>query len=92
MLSSWMVYAGRVFVAGFHPSRTFMSGSFEFVRWNACVVRLDFGLYSHPKECWENGVRTHVDPKREIPSAGDSEVVGDAAPRRTASPTHYRLS
>ena len=27
-----------------------MSGSFESVRWNACVHRLDLGLYSHPKE------------------------------------------
>ena len=25
-------------------------GSFEFVRWNECVHRLDFGLHSHPKE------------------------------------------
>ena len=27
-----------------------MSGSLEFVRWNACVHRLNLGLYSHPKE------------------------------------------
>ena len=27
-----------------------MSGSFESVQWNACVHRLDLGLYSHPKE------------------------------------------
>ena len=27
-----------------------MSESFESVRWNACVHRLDLGLYSHPKE------------------------------------------
>ena len=27
-----------------------MSGSSESVRWNACVHRLDLGLYSHPKE------------------------------------------
>ena len=26
------------------------SGSLECVRWNACVHRLDLGLYSHPKE------------------------------------------
>ena len=25
-------------------------GSFESVRWNACVHRLDLSLYSHPKE------------------------------------------
>ena len=27
-----------------------MSGSFESVRINACVHRLDLGLYSHPKD------------------------------------------
>ena len=27
-----------------------MLGSLEFVRWNACVHRLDLCLYSHPKE------------------------------------------
>ena len=26
-----------------------MSGSFGSVRWNACVHRLDLGLYSHPE-------------------------------------------
>ena len=36
-----------------------MSGSFESVRWNACVHRLNFGLYSHPKEFLGNGVRIH---------------------------------
>ena len=45
-----MVRAECVFVAGIHPSRTWTSGSFESVRWNACVLRLDLGLYSHPKE------------------------------------------
>ena len=45
-----MVRAGCVFVAGIHPSRTWTSGSFESVRWNACVHRLELGLYSHPKE------------------------------------------
>ena len=24
--------------------------SFESVRWNTCALRLDLGLYSHPKE------------------------------------------
>ena len=45
-----MVHAGCVFVASIHPSRTWMSGSFESMQWNACVLRLDLGLYSHPKE------------------------------------------
>ena len=47
-LCGWCVLG--VFVAGIHPSRTWMSGSFETVPWNACVHRLDLGLYSHPKE------------------------------------------
>ena len=54
-----MVHAGCVFVAGIHPSRTWMSGSFE----SACVNRLDIGLYSHPKEFLGTGVRTHVNSK-----------------------------
>ena len=38
-----------VFVAGLHLSRTWMSGYFQSERWNACMHRLDLGLYSHPK-------------------------------------------
>ena len=38
------------------------------MRWIACVHRLDFGLYSHPKEFWEIGVRIQVNPNRNIPS------------------------
>ena len=48
-----------------------MSGSFESVRWNVCVHRLDLGLYSHLK--WGNGVRNNVNFKGEIPSTGGSE-------------------
>ena len=47
-----------------------MSGSFESARRNACVHRLDLGLYSRPKEFWENGVRTHVNSMGKIPSTG----------------------
>ena len=57
--SLWMVHTGCVFVAGIHPSITWLSGSFESMRWNACVYRLDLGLYSHPKEFFGNGVRIH---------------------------------
>ena len=49
-LSSWMVRAGCIFVAGIYLSRTCMSGSFESMQWNTHVHRLDPGLYSHPKE------------------------------------------
>ena len=66
-----MVRAGCVFIAGIHPSMTWTSGSFESVRWNACVHRLDLGLYSHPKEFFGgNGVWTHVNSKGKIPSTG----------------------
>ena len=67
-----MVRAGCVFVAGIHPSRAWTPGSFESVRWNACVHRLDLGLYSHPKEFGGrgDGVWTHVNSKGKIPSTG----------------------
>ena len=45
-----------------------MLGSFECVRWNACVHKLDFGIYSHPKECWRNGFRNHINFKGKKPS------------------------
>ena len=79
--SSWMVRAGCVFVAGIHPSRTWTSGSFESVRWNACVHRLDLGLYSHPKEFLGNGVWTHVNSKGKIPST-------ENVPRGGSNPRH----
>ena len=67
ILSSWMMHAVCVFVAGIHQSRSWMSGSFESVGWNACVHRLDLILYSHPKEFWENGVRFHSNSKGKPP-------------------------
>ena len=79
-----MVHAGCVFVAGIHLSRTWMSGSFESVRWNACVHRLDLSLHSHPNEFLGNGVRTHVDSKGKIPCIGGLEEgqTRDAASRK----------
>ena len=65
-----MVHVRCVFVASIHPSRTWMSGSFQSMWWNACVHRLDLGLYSCPKESWGNGVRTHVNSRGKIPSTG----------------------
>ena len=41
-----MLHAGCVFVAGIHPSRTWMSGSFKSMQWSAHVHRLDFILSS----------------------------------------------
>ena len=43
-----------------------MSESFESVGCNACVHRLDLGLYCQPKEFWGNGVRIHVNSKGKI--------------------------
>ena len=81
-----MVHAGCVFVAGIHPSRTGISGSFEL---DACVHRLDLSLYSHPKEFWGNRVRTHVNSKGEIPSPEEYRT-HDTASSRTASLAHYQ--
>ena len=73
-----MVRAGCVFVAGIHPSGTWTSGSFESVRWNACMHRLDLGLYSHPKEfLGEWGVNS----KGKIPST-EKVPRGGSNPRR----------
>ena len=65
-----MVHAGCDFVTHIHPSKTWTSGSFVSVRWNACVHTLDLSLYSHPKKFLGNGVRTHVKSKGKIPSIG----------------------
>ena len=67
-LREWCMHAGCVFITGTHLSRTWTSGSFESVQWNACVHRPDLSLYSHLKEFWGNGVRTHVNSKGKIPS------------------------
>ena len=75
-------------------SRTGMSISSESAPWNACARRRNLGLYSHPKEFGGNGARNHVNSRGKILSTGGSEEVRtrDAAPRKTASPTHYGLS
>ena len=64
--SSWIVHAGCVFLAGIHPTRTWMSGSFDSVRWNVCEHRLDLSLYSS-KRVLGYRVRTHVNSKGENP-------------------------
>ena len=52
-----------------------MSGSFESVRWNARVQRLDLRLYSHPTEFWGNGVKTHANSKGKKLSARSSRRI-----------------
>ena len=47
-----------------------MSGSFESVRWNVCVHRLDLGLCSHPKEFFVGMVlETMLTPREKSPLA-----------------------
>ena len=65
-----MVHARCVSVVSIHLSRTWMTGSFESMRWNTCMHRQDLSLYSHPKDFFGNGVRTHVNSKGKIPSTG----------------------
>ena len=69
-----------------------MSGSFESVRCNPCVHRLDLGLFSHLKEFLGNGVRIHVNSKGKTPSTGkispEEDRTHNAASSRIASPTH----
>ena len=83
-----MVHAGCVFVAGTHPSRTYMSGSFESARWNACVQRLDLGLYSHPKEFGGGGGGGWVEsepmltPREKSPLQEKILLSGGSNPRR----------
>ena len=48
---------------------------------NACVLRLDLGLYSHPKEFRGNGVRTQVNSKEKI-SYTRKNLRGVSNPRR----------
>ena len=72
-----------------------MSGSFQSVRWNACVHRLDPGLYSHPKSCWgmksepmlTQGEKSSL-PEKKVSSEKDQ--THDAALSRTESSTHYQ--
>ena len=68
-----------------------MSGSLKSMRWNACVHRLDLGLYSHLKEFLGDRVENHVSSKGKIPSTGGSEEsrTCNAASCRLAHPTHY---
>ena len=68
-----------------------MSESFKSMQWNACVHRLDLGLYSHPKEFEASGggvgggrdkVITHVNSKGKIPSTGKILLRGGSNPQR----------
>ena len=75
-------------VAGIHPSRSWMSGSFESVRWNACVQTRP-PLLPSSERVLEEWVKTHVNSTT---GASEEGQTCDVASHREASPTHYRLS
>ena len=83
-----------VFVAGIHPSRTCMSGSFESVRWNACVHRLDLS-FSFIRQSF-GGMESEpmLTPREKSPLqekfSAREDRTHDVASSRTASPTHYQ--
>ena len=76
-LRGWM-RAGCVFVAGIHPSRTWMSGSFESVRWNACVHRL--GILSSERVL----VGMEFEP---MLTPGEKSTLPESVPRGGSSPS-----
>ena len=85
--SLWMVHAGCVFVDGIHPSRTCQS----LLRpCGGMHLRIDQTSVYTLIQFRGNGVRTHVNSKRKIPSEEDR--TSTAASRRTTSPTHFKLS
>ena len=67
-----------------------MSGSFESVRWNACLHRLDLGLYTHPKGFGggkrEGGVRTYVHCKGKNPLYCKKKKKKKKSPQRRIEP------
>ena len=85
---SWLV----CFCCRHPPAKDRMSGSFESVQRNACVHRLDLGLYSRPKEFWGMESEPMLTPrgKSPLPEGSKEGRIRDAA-SRIASPTHYRL-
>ena len=63
------------------PAFTRLGHLFESMRCNACVCRLDLGLYSHPKEFLGNGVKTHVNSRGKIPSTRRNLVIRGSNPQ-----------
>ena len=71
-----------------------MSESCESVRWNACVHRLDLGLYSDPKEFLEMELEPMLTPREKSPLpekfSSEKDRTHEAASSRTTSPTHFQ--
>ena len=80
------------FVAGIHPSRTWTSGSFESVWWNACLHRLDLGLYSHRKEFWGMEFESMLTPREKSPLPKMSPEEDRTRDAVDSEPKHYQLS
>ena len=55
-----MVHAGCVFVAGIHPSVTWMSGFFESMQWLYMCAQTKPRFILSSERVLGNGVRTHV--------------------------------
>ena len=82
-----MVHAGCGFVAGIHPSTKWTSGSTEIMRFNACVRKLDLGLYSHAKEL--GGSRRGMESEPMLTPKG-KQILSTGAQRRNKPATlHY---
>ena len=66
-----------------------MSGSFESVRWNECVHRLDLSLFSHLKEFGGMESEAMLTPREKSPlPEAQIRVEPMTASRRTVSPAH----
>ena len=65
----WVCFLLPAFTHLGHECQDLLSSCDE----NSCAHRLDLGLYSHPKEFWWNGIRTHINSKGKIPSTGRLE-------------------
>ena len=87
--SSWMVRVGCVFVAVIHPSRTWMSGFFESVRQNACVHKLDLGLYSHPIFVREIGSEPMSAAREKSPLQETHRTVKPATPHHAGQQAQH---
>ena len=77
------------------PSRTWTSGSFVSVRWNASVHRLE--VYALIQKCfWGMESEPMLTPREKSPLpkkfSSEEDRTHDAAPSRTAGPTNYQLS
>ena len=90
-----MVHAWCVFDIGIHPSRTWISESFESMWWNACVHWLDLSLNSHIRNSFQGMESEPMLTPREkshLPQkfSSDEDWTHNSASSRTASPIQYQ--